>query len=574
MAIQGEFNMLKEKRISLLVQILGMYVLIIVLFISTAIFSVYSIEAIDNEIDAVSDRTVPRMIQMKEAQNLFTRALLNMRGFILYADGSVYETNYQNDISKAIKEVQGYRETSNEKETQEQSEKILQELQAYQVFGDKIINAKRMNAPNLGEITSQGRILVDRINDDFIKLADIQTQYFEDQTADMNNDMDKTILRMQTAFLIISIVSILLAFFYTKRLLKRISILSDVIVQIGRLDLTPSLYKVSNNDEIGDMLLHLEEAKRGVCQTILHVQESSSTLAASCEELTATTEEFLRSIESVTTNVNDIASSASESATSITDISATIEEVSASAEEMSAGTMRIEKNAQGAVTESQKGMNLLEEVVNQNGTISDSMGIMGKATNTLNKSSKKIKMIIDVISNIAGQTNLLALNAAIEAARAGEAGRGFAVVAEEVRKLAEQSEESTKEIASIIQEISDEINNMSEISSIASIETEKGKEFALNTKEGFEKIIGQLEKISDSIKDMSHASEGIAQGTQEAAGSIQAISETASSTSSKTQTVAAASEEQTASMTEVARSIDQLAKLAMKMNEEIGKFKI
>jgi methyl-accepting chemotaxis protein len=71
----------------------------------------------------------------------------------------------------------------------------------------------------------------------------------------------------------------------------------------------------------------------------------------------------------------------------------------------------------------------------------------------LGRSSADIEQVLKTITSIAAQTNLLALNATIEAARAGEAGKGFAVVAGEVKDLAQQTASATEDIAGRISAI-------------------------------------------------------------------------------------------------------------------------
>ena len=73
----------------------------------------------------------------------------------------------------------------------------------------------------------------------------------------------------------------------------------------------------------------------------------------------------------------------------------------------------------------------------------------GTAVGQTVQAMKQIAAKIGIVDDIAYQTNLLALNAAIEAARAGEHGKGFAVVAAEVRKLAERSQQAAKEIGEL-----------------------------------------------------------------------------------------------------------------------------
>lgn len=87
----------------------------------------------------------------------------------------------------------------------------------------------------------------------------------------------------------------------------------------------------------------------------------------------------------------------------------------------------------------------------------------------LNKSSSSISKVVDLIQDLADQTNLLALNATIEAARAGDAGRGFAVVASEVKGLANQTGSATNDIRNSVETIRRNINEV--IDSIQEIST-------------------------------------------------------------------------------------------------------
>ena len=564
-----------KSRTPIVAQIVFMFVLAVSLMAGVVGYTYYHLRAVGAEAQNVIEADALDMVAAKDAHTQFTRALLDMRGFLFYPDGmDTYEKGYRTNIQLSYSIMNDYVAKVEKPELKAKGEEVKKLIGDYIKLGDRVIAAKRANDPNLSKITGEGRALVAAIDKGCVDLTEAQRQSLLAETKTMVTHVQE---RSNNALLVSAVIILFalgMGIWYSRNMAARLASVKIELESIGNLDLTRSDIVPKRNDEIGDMGLMLNSMRVQLKQVVQQVHSGSQTLAAASEELSATIEETMRALEHVVTSVEEIAHGATQNADNITTVSATIEEISAGTEEMTANANEVNNGTQTAVEEANRGMVMLGEVVAQNENIGRSMSEITAVTNKLAAASENIKGIVDVINGIAGQTNLLALNAAIEAARAGEAGRGFAVVAEEVRKLAEQSAKATEEIAGIIGSMGEEI-----AFSVARVETANkdvlsGKETAHRTAEGFKAIIDRLGKVKIGIEQITASVDETAHGTQAMVDNVQSISAVAEETSATSQSVVHATEQQRASMREVNSSAESLATLATEMNQIVGRFKI
>ncbi|MCW5785740.1 MAG: DUF3365 domain-containing protein [Nitrospirales bacterium] len=196
-------------------------------------------------------------------------------------------------------------------------------------------------------------------------------------------------------------------------------------------------------------------------------------------------------VSGITTGTSEINAGTSDLAGRTSAQAGALEETSASMEEM---TSTIKQNADNAKQANQLAV-AAREVAEKGGAVTDKAV---EAMDEINKSSKKIADIINVIDEIAFQTNLLALNAAVEAARAGEQGRGFAVVASEVRNLAQRSATAAKEIKTLINESVQKVGG--------------GSELVNRSGQTLAEIVNSVKRVTDIISEISAASQEQAAG--------------------------------------------------------------
>lgn len=327
-------------------------------------------------------------------------------------------------------------------------------------------------------------------------------------------------------------------------------------------------------DEIGEMSRALHTLQTQVSEMMKNIIESSQQVANSCQQLTNSSEQSAEVSGSVADSIVNVAGSCSEQFTEVENASTNIESLSDSMERFKktiehAGRVVAEAkdqadNGEKAVTGAVRQMELIEQSVSQSAQVIEELG----------KESDKIGAIVDAISEIAEQTNLLALNAAIEAARAGEHGRGFAVVADEVRKLAEQSSSSAGEISNLIGSIQDKARNAVSVMQDGVSQVQNGVGAVNGAGNSFKDIAGMVEQVVEETTEMERTVVSLANNTNTIYAAVNKISEMSRNVASEAETVSAATEEQTATMNEIASASRRLTEMANGMEASVARFKI
>jgi methyl-accepting chemotaxis protein len=218
---------------------------------------------------------------------------------------------------------------------------------------------------------------------------------------------------------------------------------------------------------------------------------------------------------------------------------ATVEEMTASVDQLTESIRMIAQNASDANS-------IADETSRRAGAGGEAVDRSITAMKEINRSSEQISEIIQVISEIASQTNLLALNAAIEAARAGEHGLGFAVVADEVRKLAERSSEAAKQITGLIRESTQRVV--------------EGTKLSEDTGQALKQIIEGVTSTAESISQIASATDEQSATAGEVARAIQ--------------NVAKLTENNSGNATDMAASAEELSAQAIALKELVRRFTI
>jgi methyl-accepting chemotaxis protein len=407
-------------------------------------------------------------------------------------------------------------------------------------------------AMKAGDFDSSRTLLIKQLVPGLADFTQKATAYQDRLTSNLNkenNNMRAKVAEdnwIYVALMAIAILMVLVIAVWVIRGISRgLNTASQLAIALSRGELDHPM-AINSNDEIAEILRHLDKARETLRETLKSIGTASVQLAAAAEETSAVSAQTDQGVRQQQEETEMVAAAMNE-------MSATVHDIARNASDASGAASK----ANEAATSGQAVVKRSVSTINQ---LAANVDEVARAITSLEGESQDIGKVLEVIRAIAEQTNLLALNAAIEAARAGEHGRGFAVVAEEVRSLASRTQGSTEEIRQMIERLQSGSGAAVSAMHQGKVQVEASIEAMNETEHSLHAITQSVQTINDLNFQIASAAEEQSAVTEEMNRNVQKIS------SISEQSAQGASQTRTAS--------EELARLAEGLQSKINQFKL
>ena len=397
------------------------------------------------------------------------------------------------------------------------------------------------------------------------------------------------------------------------RYLKSIAL---VATRVQQGDLTQIVVPLSEHDVLGTAFNAMIRRLQGLVSHLRiqarELAEASRHIASTSENTSLDNQIQAESIESTMFALHEMASNISSISQSLVNQSESIEQVKSSAyhiveshdavsekidqlssftaqtataiEKMDDSVQEIHHQVQASVDASnhmslvvQQGSEQMRLLMTEIMAIQEQMEIASAAILRLQRESKHIGEILEVIQEVVDQTNLLSLNASIIAAQAGTQGKAFAVVAEEIKTLAVRTSGSTKEISQFIRTIQTELTEAVNAMVVSSSYVEGGLKNTEKTEQVFEAVMNGAEQSSQliertarNIEEHTLASRQVKQASADVVGMLQEIIQLAQEQHIQSKNIYDETEQFTSISQEIRQATEEQSSAAHQSVEKMG----